>query len=136
MKNTGFIILLLVFIGSTRVNAGVQNIPNQLELLENKLLSIRNESADIPIEELDKASQWIEDAKKSLNEERRDSTESLILKKVSYQIEYLNTLIGEWRSKKKADEMEEFIKKIRIQTEEIKGTNAKVIKEIGKLEQE
>ncbi len=136
MKNTGFIILLLVFIGSTRVNAGDQNIPNQLELLENKLLSIRNESADISIEELDKASQWIEDAKKSLNEKRRDSTESLILKRVSYQIEYLNTLIEEWRSKKKAGEMEEFIQKIRIQTEEIKGTNAKVIKEIGKLEQE
>lgn len=135
MKNIIFIILLLVLIGPSLVNADDQNVPNQIEVLENKLLAIKNESADISNEELDKASQWTEDAKKSLIEESRDSTESLILKKASYQIEFLNALVEESRSKKKADEMEEQLQQIRSQTEEINNTNAQVTQEINQLEQ-
>lgn len=135
MKNIIFIILLLVLIGPSLVNADDQNVPNQIEALENKLLAIKNESADISNEELDKASQWTEDAKKSLIEESRDSTESLILKKASYQIEFLNALVEESRSKKKADEMEEQLQQIRSQTEEINNTNAQVTQEINQLEQ-
>ena len=135
MKNIIFIILLLLLIGSSRVNADDQNVPNKIEALENQLLAIKNESADIPKEELDKASEWIEDAKKSLSEESKDSTESLILKKASYQIEFLNALVEESRTKEKADEMEELLQKIRRQTEEINNTNAQVTQEINQLEQ-
>jgi hypothetical protein len=47
----------------------------------------------------------------------------------------LNALLEESRSKKKVDEIEELIQKIRSQTEEIKTTNLKVKEEIDSLEQ-
>ncbi len=128
------IIFLLLFIGlSLKAKADNKNILSQIERLETKLASIENASPDIPIEELDKSKKWIEDAKNSMAE---GSEENTAFKKTNQQIEFLSTLLEESRSKKKADELEQLIQKIRIQTEEITDTNAKVIEEIERLEQQ
>jgi len=129
---TVVIIFLLLFTGlSLKVRPDNKNILSQIESLETKLASIKNASPDIPKEELDKAQKWTEDAKNYLPE---GSEESTAFKKANYQIEFLSTLLEESRSKKKADELEQLIEKIRIQTEEITDTNAKVIEEIERLE--
>lgn len=47
----------------------------RLEELENRLINIKNDSADIPAEELDKASEWIEAARGGFKSGRPGSYE-------------------------------------------------------------
>jgi hypothetical protein len=110
------------------------DVPGKIGALETELSRIQGESRDIPAEEINKASQWIENAKSSFSSGSSERA-SLILQEASYQIEFLNALAKELKSKKEVDEMKEFLQKIRNQTEEIKTTDAQVIEEINKLEQ-
>jgi len=136
MKNIIFTLLILVFVSPSSGNAeDNENALTQIQALENRLLSIKNDSADIPVEELNNASQWIEDAKGSLSQEGTNPKAALVLKKASYQIEFLEALLEESKAKKKADDMRELLQKIKTQTEEIETTNAQVKEEIGNLEQ-
>jgi hypothetical protein len=134
MRNAIFVLLLLIFIiSSSAGNGGNENTLSQIKELESKFLRIKEAPADIPAEEINKASKWVEDAKKSLGQEGKDP--SLILKKVSYQIELLNALIEESRTKKRVNEMKELLQSIRSQTEQIKVINEEVVQEINRLEQ-
>lgn len=132
MRAILFAVLLLMFVVSP--SPSDEDVPGKIRALETELSRIQGESADIPAEEINKASHWIEDAKSSFSS--GDSERSnLILQKASYQIEFLNALAKEFKSKKEIDEMKEFLQKIRNQIEEIKATDAQIIEEINKLEQ-
>lgn len=108
---------------------------SKIKALEIELSSFESKSTEIPTEEVNKASKWIEEAKKSFNSGRPGFTQ-IILKKASYQVDYLNALIEESRVKKGVEEKKEFLKKIRSQTEELKAINAEVEAEINEFEDE
>lgn len=137
MKNIIFSGLFLILVGFSSLVEGddYDNALARLEELENKLTSIKNDSSDIPAEELDKASEWIEAARWSLSQDGLGPMTSLVIEKASCQIDYLSALLEESKSREKADQIQELIHKIRIQTEEIKITNIKVKEEIGNLGQ-
>lgn len=137
MKGFIFTFLVLVFVGAYSGNAkDDKNAITQIQVLEGRLLGIKNESAYIPVEELEKASRWIEDAKGTLDEgEPTNPNADLLLKKASYQIEFLEALLEESKAKKKVDDMRELLQRIKTQIEEIQTTNARVKEEISKLEQ-
>lgn len=132
MRAILFAFLLLMLVVSPSLSD--EDVPAKIRALETELSRIRGESTDIPAEEIDKASHWIEDAKSSLSSGDSERT-NIILKKASYQIEFLNALAKEFKSKREIDEMKESLQKIRNQTEEIKATDVQVIEEINKLEQ-
>jgi len=134
MKNFIFPVLFILLAFSSLAQADdYDSALARLEELENRLINIKNDGADIPAEELDKASKWIEAARGALSQDGLDPMSSLMMEKASYQVDYLNALLEESKSKKKADEIEELIQKIRSQTEEIKTTNLKVKEEIDNL---
>jgi hypothetical protein len=134
MKNFIFPVLFILLAFSSLAQADdYDSALARLEELENRLINIKNDGANIPAEELDKASKWIEAARGALSQDGLDPMSSLMMEKASYQVDYLNALLEESKSKKKADEIEELIQKIRSQTEEIKTTNLKVKEEIDNL---
>ncbi|HWP93976.1 MAG TPA: hypothetical protein VNN20_17465 [Thermodesulfobacteriota bacterium] len=139
MKNLIFIFpvlfLMVLAFSSPAQEDDYDSALARLEELENRLINIKNDGADIPDEELDKASEWIETARGALSQDGLDPMSSLMMEKASCQVDYLNALLEESKSKKKVDEIEELIQKIRSQTEEIKTTNLKVKEEINNLEQ-
>jgi chromosome segregation ATPase len=132
MRAILFAFLLLMLVISPSLSD--EDVPAKIRALETELSHIRGESTDIPAEEINKASHWIEDAKGSLSSGDSERT-NIILQKASYQIELLNALAKEIKSKREIDEMKESLQKIRNQTEEIKATDVQVIEEINKLEQ-
>lgn len=131
MRAILFVFLLFMLAVSSSLSD--EDVPGKIRVLETELSLIRGESADIPAEEINKASNWIEDAKSSFSSGGSELA-NLILQKASYQIEFLNALAKEFKSKKEINEMKGFLQKIRDQTEEIKTTDAQVIEEINKLE--
>ncbi|HLE25402.1 MAG TPA: hypothetical protein VI935_07090 [Thermodesulfobacteriota bacterium] len=106
---------------------------SKIKALEIKLSGIQSKSTVIPTEEVNKASEWIEEAKKSFNSGRPGVTQ-IIMEKASYQVEYLNALIEESRVKREVEEKKEFLQKIRSQTEELKAINKEVENEIKGFE--
>ena len=137
MKNFIFPVLFLMVlaISSLAQENDYDSALARLEELENRLINIKNDGDAIPAEELDKASEWIEAARGALSQDGLDPMSSLMMEKASYQVDYLNALLEESKSKKKVDEIEELIQRIRSQTEEIKTTNLKVKEEIDNLGQ-
>ena len=139
MKNLIFIFpvlfLMVLAFSSLAQEDDYDSALARLEELENRLINIKNDTADIPAEELDRASEWIEMARGALSQDGLDPMSSLMMEKASYQVDYLNALLEESKSKKKVGEIEELIQKIRSQTEEIKTTNLKVKEEIDNLGQ-
>jgi pimeloyl-CoA synthetase len=132
MRAILFVFFLLILPVSS--SQSDEDVPSKTRALETALSRIQGEFTDIPPEEINKASHWIEDAKSSSSSGDSDRT-NLILQKVSCQIEFLNALAEESKNKKEIEEMEKFLQKIRNQTGEIKTTDAQVVEEINKLEQ-
>ncbi len=110
-----------------------EEILGKIKALEIEFSSIESKSTEILAEEVNKASEWIEEAKKSITSGRSGFTK-IILKKASYQVEYLNVLIEESRVKKEVEEKKELLQKIRSQTEELKAINVEVEEEINEFE--
>ena len=132
MRAILFAFLLLMLTVSSSISD--EDVPGKIRALETELSRIQGESADIPAEEINRASHWIDDAKSSFSSGDSERA-NLILQKASYEIEFLNALAKEFKSKKEIDEMKEFLQKIRNQTEEIKTTDGQIIEEINNLEQ-
>jgi chromosome segregation ATPase len=135
MRTVILALLFLIFAVSFSLsNEDSEDVPSKIKALETELSRIQGEATDLPAEELSKASQWIEDSKRSLNSGNPERTR-VILEKASYQIEFLEVLVDESKAKKEIDGIKELLQKIRTQTEEIKATNARVTEEINRLEQ-
>jgi peptidoglycan hydrolase CwlO-like protein len=135
MRTVILALLFLIFAVSFSLsNEDNEDVPSKIKALETELSRIQGEPTDLPAEELSKASQWIEDSKRSLNSGNPERTRA-ILEKASYQIEFLEVLADESKAKKEIDGIKELLQKIRTQTEEIKATNARVTEEINRLEQ-
>ncbi len=128
-----FLFGFLLFMVAVPFSFSDEGIPVKIRALQTELSRIQGESADIPSEEVNKASHWIEEAEASFHSGSPERA-NLVLQKASYQIEFLNALAAELKSRKEIDEMKEFLQKIRNQTEDIKATDAQVIEEINKLE--
>jgi hypothetical protein len=135
MRNLTFILFILLFTAApSQSEEDTERALREINSLEVELVSIKRESADIPEEELDKASKWTQDAKRQFNSGNADQGR-ITLEKASFQIEFLRTLIEESKSKKEIDELNEILGGIRNQIEEIKKVNAEVSQEINRLEQ-
>ena len=127
-------ILFLLFSFSYSLSKGDdEETLSKIKALEIKLSGIQSKSTEIPTEEVNKASEWIEEAKKSFNSGRPGVTQ-IITKKASYQVEYLNALIEESRVKEEVEEKKGFLQKIRSQTEELNAINEEVENEINEFE--
>ena len=127
-------ILFLLFSFSYSLSkGGDEETLSKIKSLEMELSSIQSKSTEIPTEEVNKASEWIEEAKKSFNSGRPGVTH-IIMKKTSYQVEYLNALIEESRVKEEVEEKKGFLQKIRSQTEELNAINEEVENEINGFE--
>ncbi len=110
-----------------------EEILSNIKTLETRLSSIEVGSAGIPTEELNKASQWIREAKISPDFYSTGFTRILV-EKAFYQIEFLNNLIDESMIKKEVDEKKELLQKMKNQAEELKTINTQVVEEINRLE--
>lgn len=76
-----------------------EDIRGKIRALETELSRIQRESTNIPTEEINKASQWIDDAKLSFSSGNSERV-NLILQKAYYQIEFLNAIDKELKRKK------------------------------------
>lgn len=128
-------LLPLIFIFPSPPSEGSEKIMSKTDALEAELNSLKRDSVGIPSEEFDKASGWIQDVRQHLGSGNEDQAR-ITLQRASFQIELLKALAEEGRIKEEKEKLNRLLRKIRNQTEEIKGVNSEVLQEINTLEQE
>jgi hypothetical protein len=136
MKNTFIIFTLLLLISATPSpsSEGNKDILSKADALQTELSILKRESADIPPEETEKASIWVEDLRQQVGSGKGESAR-ITLQKASFQIKLLKALADEARVKGEKEKLSNFLDEIRNQTEEIKRVNSEVIGEINALGQ-
>ncbi|HSE83207.1 MAG TPA: hypothetical protein VLB01_01505 [Thermodesulfobacteriota bacterium] len=132
-KTIAITLLLLISITPSPSSEGNQEILSKADALQMELFALKGESAGVPLEEMERASGWIEDFRQQLdsgNEERARIT----LQKASFQIKLLRALADEARVKEEKEKLNSLLNEITSQTEEIRKVNSEVIREINALE--
>lgn len=133
-KITTALLIVLFTVPASRPEEGGGEIPNKISSLQTELLSLKRESPDIPAAEINKASEWIKDAKRKF-ESGNAELASILVEKISSQIQFLRATALESKSRDEIDKLNETLDKIRNQIEEIKIVNAELTQEISLFEQ-